>query len=318
MRRALLILIGLIATAGLAAQSPNRSTDWPIHGRDTGAMRFSPLKQITTSNVSQLELVWTYDTPAPVPPLPSREGAPPVESSGESPARPAPRQGQATPLVVNGVMHMNTAYNRVVALDPETGKEIWVRNVGNMISTRGIAYWPGDGEIGARLVFGTADQAGLLIALDAKTGEFAGGFGQNGKVDFRKGLGGDKFPKLRAALSSPPAIYKNLAITGQHSQEAPSLGPTGDVRAWDMRTVSWYGRSTRCHGRVNRIMTSGATIGGPIAPAPISWGSSPSTSSAVSRMCRQGRRPPTSTAVTGSARISTARRSWRSTQQPES
>ena len=60
-------------------------------------------------------------------------------------------------------------------------------------------------------------------------------FGKGGKVDLRQGVG-EKFPKLRVALSSPPAIYKNLAITGEHSQESPSLGPSGDVRAWDLRT----------------------------------------------------------------------------------
>ena len=51
----------------------------------------------------------------------------------------------------------------------------------------------------------------------------------------RQGVG-EKFPRLRVALSSPPAIYKHLAITGNHSQESPSLGPSGDVRAWDLRT----------------------------------------------------------------------------------
>jgi quinoprotein glucose dehydrogenase len=132
-------------------------------------------------------------------------------------------------------MYLSTAYNRVAALDAETGKEIWVKDVGHMISTRGIAYWPGGGGYRPRLVFGTTDQAALLIALDAKTGAYAEGFGQGGRVDLRQGIG-EKFPKLRVALSSPPAIYRDLAITGQHSQEAPSLGPSGDVRAWDMRT----------------------------------------------------------------------------------
>ena len=86
-----------------------------------------------------------------------------------------------------------------------------------------------------QIVFGTGDGSSLLISLNAKTGEFTPGFGQGGKVDLRAGVG-EKFPKLRVALSSPPAIYKNIAITGNHSQEAPSLGPWGDVRAWDLRT----------------------------------------------------------------------------------
>jgi quinoprotein glucose dehydrogenase len=84
-------------------------------------------------------------------------------------------------------------------------------------------------------VFGTADGSSLLISLDAKTGEYAPEFGAGGKVDLRQGIG-EKFPKLRVALSSPPAIYRNIVITGNHSQEAPSFGPSGDVRGWDLRT----------------------------------------------------------------------------------
>jgi quinoprotein glucose dehydrogenase len=245
MRLVHLTVIGLTGAAVLGAQAPNPNVDWPSHGHDAGAVRYSPLKQIHTGNVSQLQIAWTYDTPAEVP-TPSR-GAPGSENAegGNTPApgnagagsahRPAPRQSASTPLVIDGVMYMSTAYNRVVALDADTGKEIWAKDIGHMIAARGIAYWPGGNGFRPQLVFGTADAAALLIALDAKTGEYVAGFGQNGKVDLRQGIG-EKFPKLRVALSSPPAIYKHLAITGQHSQESPSLGPTGDVRAWDLRT----------------------------------------------------------------------------------
>ena len=216
--RATVLVIAAAAIVG--ARGPNADKDWPAHGHDAGAQRYSPLKQINTTNVSNLRLAWTYDTPAPV--APSQE-------------RPAPRQSAATPLVIDGVMYLGTMYNRVVALDAETGKEIWVKDVGHTPSTRGIAYWPGTNGIPPQIVFGTGDGSSLLMSLNAKTGEFRPDFGQGGKVDLRAGVG-DKFPKLRVALSSPPAIYKNIAITGNHSQEAPSLGPWGDVRAWDLRT----------------------------------------------------------------------------------
>jgi quinoprotein glucose dehydrogenase len=238
----------IAASTVVAAQPPKLDRDWPAHGHDPGAQRYSPLKQINTANVSNLRLAWTYDTPAAVPPRPPRGGGP--EHQGESvpgstlpergespaaPAIPAPRQSATTPLVVDGVMYMGTMYNRIVALDADSGKEIWVKDVGHTPSTRGIAYWPGTGGIQPRLVFGTSDGSSLLISLDARTGEFAPGFGNGGKVDLRQGVG-EKFPKLRVALSSPPAIYKHLAITGNHSQESPSLGPSGAVRAWDLRT----------------------------------------------------------------------------------
>ena len=256
----------LAAAALLSAQAPNLRTDWPAHGRDAGAVRYSPLKQINTENVSKLQLVWTYDTPAPVTPPPARRGGgpsdepapeqpaaqppeqaqPPVESSagrgggagrGEpAPSgRPAARQSETTPLVIDGVMYVASAYDRILALDADTGKEIWVKNIGHQPSPRGLSYWPGMPGFAPRLVFGTTDGSALLIALDAKTGEYVPTFGDGGKVELRRGVG-DKFPELRVALSSPPAIYKHLAITGNHSQEAPSHGPWGDIRAWDLRT----------------------------------------------------------------------------------
>ena len=247
--------LALAAAALLSAQAPPPPADWPMHGRDAGAMRFSPLKQITTQNVSKLKLAWTYDTPAEVPPPAPEEGANadvapagavngnvPAGAPQETPAaattnpgRPRPIQSEATPLVVNGVMYLSSSYNRIVALDADTGREIWVKNIGHQPSMRGLAYWPGMAGYGPRLVFGTTDEAALMMELDPKTGEFVKEFGDGGKVDLRKGVG-EKFPKLRVALSSPPAIYRHLAITGNHSQEAPSLGPSGDIRAWDLRT----------------------------------------------------------------------------------
>jgi glucose dehydrogenase len=232
----------IAAATIVGARAPNLEKDWPVHGHDAGAQRYSKLKQINTTNVSNLRLAWTYDTPAPVPPSPARGGGVAAEAqepargaAPTAPGRPTPRQSASTPLVIDGVMYMATMYNRVVALDADTGKEIWVKDIGRTPSTRGLAYWPGTNSIPPQLVFGTGDGSSLLMSLNAKTGEFTQGFGQGGMVDLRQGVG-EKFPKLRVALSSPPAIYKHLAITGNHSQESPSLGPSGDVRAWDLRT----------------------------------------------------------------------------------
>jgi len=84
-------------------------TDWPSYGHDAGATRYSPLKQINTKNVSQLHLAWMYETD---------------KAAGDD----APKRAslsETTPLVIGNVMYMSTPYNRVVALEPETGKEIW-------------------------------------------------------------------------------------------------------------------------------------------------------------------------------------------------
>ena len=145
-------------------------------------------------------------------------GAPPPPARGEpTPAaassRPTPRQSASTPLVVDGVMYLATMYNRVVALDSDTGKEIWVKDIGHTPSTRGLAYWPGGNGILPQLVFGTGDGSSLLVSLNAKTGEFTPGSAPAvGICAWR----GEKFRGPRRAVV-PPAL-KHLAITGNHSQ----------------------------------------------------------------------------------------------------
>ena len=131
-------------------------------------------------------------------------------------------------------MYVSTPYGRVVALDPTTGKELWVfRLPSSSPSTRGVEYWPGDARRAARIVFGSGD--GKLYSLDAKTGQLDPDFGEKGIVDLNtpevlQGLPGNN------GLSSPPVVYRNLVITGGRTQEGPALGPAGDVRAWDIHT----------------------------------------------------------------------------------
>jgi quinoprotein glucose dehydrogenase len=86
--------------AGIAAA---QSTEWPMYGHDPGGARFSPLKQITPQNVGTLKRAWVYKT-------------------GEN------GNFETTPIVVGGVMYLSTQAQRIVALEPETGKEIWSYN----------------------------------------------------------------------------------------------------------------------------------------------------------------------------------------------
>src|SRR3974390_677721 len=76
-------------------------TDWPVYGHDPGGMRYSPLKQIAAANVGKLRRAWTYHT-------------------GET-----GHQLETTPIVVGGKMSLSTQMGRIVALEPETGKEVW-------------------------------------------------------------------------------------------------------------------------------------------------------------------------------------------------
>ena len=205
------------------------------------------------------------------PPAPA--GAPPPAGAGRT-ARKAvadaavPRGfscGETTPLVINGVMYVSTPYGRVVALDPTTGKEKWVFPLpSGSPSTRGVEYFAGDAKTPPQIVFGSSD--GKLYSIDAVTGEPNDAFGVKGVVDLNtpeilQGLPGND------GLSSPPIIYKNLIITGGRTQEGPAQGPAGDVRAWDVHTASWCGRSTRCRAPASRSTTPGPATRGSSVPA---------------------------------------------------
>ncbi len=146
---------------------------------------------------------------------------------------------EATPLVINGVMYLTTAYNTVVALEPETGKELWKYTVKNaQPAMRGVSYWPGDKMSPSEILFGTSD--GRLICLNAKTGQPVPGFAKEGELDLRPGVA-DKFPGAMYTVSSTPIVFKDLVMVGAQVQEIPSLGPAGDVRAWDVHTgkLAW-------------------------------------------------------------------------------
>jgi quinoprotein glucose dehydrogenase len=186
----------------LAAQGPG---DWVHPDHDLGGQRFSPLKQITPANVATLQVAWTIDA-----------GATGLE---------------VTPIVAGGAMYI-TAGAKVMALEPETGAIVWTFTAPAPVSRRGVAYWAGDATSPARVIFGTGAQ---MLALDAKTGTPAAGFGENGAVDLTQGIRGDVDGRI--GLFSPPAIYKGLIITGgNNGEQAPSLGLYGDIRGWDVRT----------------------------------------------------------------------------------
>lgn len=208
---ALLIAVVLAAFPVPAlAQAVPQKGDWPCYGRDAGGMRYSPLDQINTTNVSKLERAWTYHT-------------------GER-----GRSLEATPIVVDNVLYFSTQNQNIVALEPDSGKEIWKYDSNsNGRELRGVSFWPGDKQTPARILFGTGD--GRLIALDAKTGTPAAGFGDNGIVDLKAGIT-DKFPRSPYWVSSPPSIYQDLVIVGPGTQEGPTIGPSGDPRAYDVRT----------------------------------------------------------------------------------
>src|SRR5271165_3904133 len=103
----------LVAAVGLplcAAEPTNDEiADWPYYGGDAGGSRYSPLTQIDKSNVAELKVAWEYHTGD--------------ISDGSDNRRKS--EFETTPIVADGTMYLSTPFNRVVALDPETGREKW-------------------------------------------------------------------------------------------------------------------------------------------------------------------------------------------------
>lgn len=225
MKKHLRLLAGLMLAIGSHPGTLPRHEDWRVYGGSAGGTRFSPLTQINRTNVSRLKTAWVYHT---------REFSAATRSTREHRIQ----AFETTPLVVDGVLYLSTPANRVIALDAETGGEIWKfdpqagrRGDPKYSAHRGVAYWA-DAER-KRILFGTLD--GRLFALDANTGRPCPDFGNDGWVDLRAGVA-EKFPAAIYAMTSPPAVYKNLVITGAEAPEHPSKGPSGDVRAFDVQS----------------------------------------------------------------------------------
>jgi len=215
MRITATLALAAFATPGIYCQ-----TDWPAYGHDQTGQRYSPLTQISTKNVAKLKLAWQYG----------------IDASGNdlNSANRALAGTEAVPIMAGGLLYTPTAKHTVVALEPETGKEVWKFELGRVgAPLRGVTYWQGDKDIPAEILLGTSD--GRLIALNAKTGKPVPGFGNEGTVNLRIGVA-EKFPDAPYHMGSPGALYRGLIITGAQGQEDNPDGPAMDVRAWDMRT----------------------------------------------------------------------------------
>jgi quinoprotein glucose dehydrogenase len=210
------------APAAKGKSSAIPAGDWPMYSRDLTSSRYSPLKQIATANVNKLGKVWSYRPAAPAgaaAPAPD-EAKGGGKGKGKGPAVPAV-VAESTPIVVNGVMYV-PAGNQVVALDADTGKEIWThRTTGGNVATRGIGYWPGDGSSNPARVLYTVGTN--MFALSAATGATDPGFGKEGVVNIEISWGG------------APYVYKNLIIMGNNNGERTD-GPAGDTKVYDART----------------------------------------------------------------------------------
>ena len=224
----LLILAAALASSPARAQISG-NTDWPNYGNDPGGMRYSPLTQINRENVSKLRVAWIFHT-----------------GDVSDGSRDRKRSGfEATPILVDGTLYFTTPFNRVVALDPETGKQRWAYDpkidqtldYGDGLVNRGVATWlDGDrpsGQPCRRRIY-EATQDARLISLDSATGKPCLDFGDLGQVNLRD------VPGYRAGwyhMTSPPAVIDDLVVVGSAIDDNQRvMMPAGVVRAFDARS----------------------------------------------------------------------------------
>ena len=225
----------VVAAAILAVlRSADRPIDdWPAYGHDAGSMRYSPLTDITRGNVSRLAVAWTFHT------------------DDMSDGRNRPRSGfETTPIVVDGTLYLTSASNRIIALDPETGRQRWAYdpqvvtsgNYGDGLISRGLATWLDasarrDDPCRRRIFEATLDAR--LIAVDGSTGKPCEQFGRSGWVSLTD------VPRYRPGvyhMTSPPVVVDDVVVVGSAINDNERVdAPSGAVRAFDARsgTLRW-------------------------------------------------------------------------------
>ncbi|MGO9648577.1 MAG: pyrroloquinoline quinone-dependent dehydrogenase [Terriglobales bacterium] len=215
-------------TQSATAQSSPKD-DWAYYGHDAGGTRYSPLAQINRQNVAQLKVAWVFHT-----------GDISDGSNGKK------RSGmETTPILVEDTLYLTTGFNRVFAVDAESGKQRWVYdpmielagNYGDGLINRGVAAWldplrPKGKPCRRRIFEATLDAR--LIALDAATGEPCIDFGNRGQISLRDVA---RYIPAQYHMTSPPAVIDDIVVVGSSIDDNSRVDmPSGVVRAFDART----------------------------------------------------------------------------------
>ena len=172
--------------------------EWLSYGRTYDEQRFSPLDRVDAGNVGQLGLAWSFDLDTPH------------------------RAQESTPLVIDGVMYVTSAWSKLFALDAKSGRQRWVFdpkvpgeagvNACCDVVNRGVAAWNG------KLFLGTLD--GRLVAVDAATGQQA--------------WVAQTVPEgSRYTITGAPRVYDGKVLIGNGGAE---IGVRGYITAYDADT----------------------------------------------------------------------------------
>ena len=228
-RLCLILVLPIFAQAG----------EWQHYGGDAGGQRYVSLEQITPNNVSELEIAWQFNT--------GDKGTKPLDEMAL----------EVTPILVEDSLVFCTPFNRIIAIDPGTGKQKWQYDVNlsldidpaNQFVCRGVTYWQDamatpETKCSSRIFMATNDTR--LVSVDAKTGEACAGFSDHEDNTSRPGeinVGAkvELYWPGEYQMTSPPVVLNDVVIIGSAiSDNARVEAPAGVVKAFDART------GTRC------------------------------------------------------------------------
>jgi quinoprotein glucose dehydrogenase len=200
---------GAAATPAVTTTAAGEFTTWKSYSGGPHASQYSALDQINRANVSELEVAWSFP-------------------AGD-------RSFVFNPIVVDGVMYVLARDNEIIALDAETGAELWANAPERGVAARGIHFWESDDGTDRRLVF---HGGGFIKEIDADTGETITSFGNNGMVDLREALdGGRDISNVRPlGTSNPGRVFEDLMIVSLPAQGAGYVSTPGNVGAWNILT----------------------------------------------------------------------------------
>jgi quinoprotein glucose dehydrogenase len=217
--------------AGAQSSNPAGATknDWAYYGHDAGGTRYSPLAQINRDNVAQLKVAWVFHT----------------GDISDGSGRPKRSGLETTPILVDGTLYLTTPFNRVFAVNPETGKQLWVYdpmielagNYGDGLINRGVSTWLDPSRVRGkpcrrRIFEATLDAR--LIALDGATGNPCMDFGNRGQISLRDVA---RYIPGQYHMTSPPAVIDDLVVVGSAIDDNARVDmASGVVRAFDARS----------------------------------------------------------------------------------